>query len=197
MGLWSTIGKIGAIGAAPFTGGASLAALPAIGAAGEMLGGFAQGQASNRGNEYSGQLDLARLIMERERMRGEAENDYFNQSLSRAQDNRAGRSSAFRSLLAAARLKSPGPRPQLSPYSIAPRTPTGDEVAGADALSAEVLARLQNGSPLPEVTRREIADPLEGVDAGLLRPGRMERILGVASPVLTAIGSLGRVNEGR
>jgi len=51
MGWLSTIGKLGAGLAAPFTGGASLAAIPAIGAIGQVAGGAAGGMASGRQGE--------------------------------------------------------------------------------------------------------------------------------------------------
>lgn len=48
MGLFSTLGKLGAGIAAPFTGGASLALLPAIDAVGGVLGGGASAAAGGR-----------------------------------------------------------------------------------------------------------------------------------------------------
>ena len=51
MGFWGTLGKIGAGIAAPFTGGASLAAIPAIDAAGQLLGGGASAAKAGRMDE--------------------------------------------------------------------------------------------------------------------------------------------------
>lgn len=164
MGFWSTLGKIGSIAApiiaAPFTGGASLTSLPSIlGAAGAGLGAISQGQASNRGEKFGGQMDLERLLMQRELT------------------NNASRKDAYRGLLSAQRTINPAARPQLAgKYSIAPRQATGAELEGADALTREVMARLQGG-------------PTQStVDPKLLDPGLIERILGYASPVLSGLG---------
>jgi hypothetical protein len=54
MSIWSTLGKIGAIGAAPFTGGASLGAIPLIDAFGNVAGEVAKGREANR-NTQAGQ----------------------------------------------------------------------------------------------------------------------------------------------
>jgi hypothetical protein len=48
MGFWGGLGKIGAVAAAPFTGGMSLAAIPAIDAIGQVAGGAAGGMAQGR-----------------------------------------------------------------------------------------------------------------------------------------------------
>jgi hypothetical protein len=58
---WGLLGKIGAVAAAPFTGGASLAAVPAIGAVGSVLGGAAQGSANQRMGENQQALLQAQL----------------------------------------------------------------------------------------------------------------------------------------
>lgn len=193
MGFWGTLGKIGgaigAIGAVPFTGGGSLAALgPILGAAGAGLGAISQAQASNRGEKFGGQMDLERLLMERDQQ-------FFNNTLAREQDGRAGQSDAFRKLLAASHVSNPGPRPQLSPYSIAPRQASEAELSGADALTQQVLARLQGGNPIAAPQMRPTS-----VDPKLLNPGLFERIAGYASPVLGTLGAMQRpplVNNSR
>lgn len=53
---WSLLGKIGAIGAAPFTGGASLSLLPAIDAIGGIASGAAKGSADQRVAEAPSQI---------------------------------------------------------------------------------------------------------------------------------------------
>lgn len=181
MGFWSGFGKVlGAaapIIAAPFTGGGSLAALPAIlGAGGAALGAAGQGMAQNRGAEFQGQMDLERLLMDRDR-------DRFGMGLQREQEGRLGRDDAWRKLLSSQRVLSPSARPQLSPYSMAPRQATDMERQGADALSAEVMARLQGGNPIAMPAER----PME-VDRSKLKSGVLERIFGIASPVLSVMG---------
>ena len=57
MSFWSTLGKIGSVAAAPFTGGASLSALPVIDALGNVLGGAAKGSADQRMAEVPGMVN--------------------------------------------------------------------------------------------------------------------------------------------
>lgn len=177
MGFWGTLGKIGAGIAAPFTGGASLAAIPAIDAIGAGLGAFSQGQAQNRGAKFQGQMDLEQLLMARDQQG-------FNNAIAREQEGRAGSSDALRKLFATGHLLNPGARPQLSPYSVAPRQASDAERTGASALQAEVLARLQGGNPIAQFQQRPLS-----VDPKLLNAGVLERIFGAAAPVLTALGA--------
>ena len=162
MGFWSTVGKIAKVAApvvaAPFTGGASLAALPGVIGAG--LGEISQSTAHNRGEKFGGQLDLERALIEREFM------------------NNQSRKSAWSGLKSAQHTINPGARPQLSPYSVAPRQSTGAELQGADALTQEVMARLQGG---PGRTN---------VDTSLLDPGIWERITGYGSAGLSGLNAL-------
>jgi hypothetical protein len=58
MGWLSSIAKIGAIGGAPFTGGASLGLLPAIDAVGNIAGGAAKGAANERAMENQRQANV-------------------------------------------------------------------------------------------------------------------------------------------
>jgi hypothetical protein len=189
MGFWSKLGKIGlGVGAgagALFTGGASLAALPGIlGAAGAGLGAAAQGSASNRGEKFGGQMDLERLLLEREQQGQQL-------AIGREQEGRAGSSDAWRKLLAAQHTLSPGARPQLAgQYSVAPRMATDDERTGADALTREVMARLQGGNPIPRIAPR----PLE-VDRNLLNAGGFEKFAGIASPFLSMLSKFKRQGD--
>jgi hypothetical protein len=185
MGFWGTLGKIGGaiggIAAAPFTGGGSLAALPAIlGAGGAALGAISQGKAQNRGAEFGGQLDLERLLMERDAQ-------FFNQNIAREQEGRAGASDAWRKLLSAQHTISPTPRPNVSPYSAAPRQATGAEMQGADALTQEVLARLTGGNPIAAPTQRPLS-----VDPKLLKSGWLEKLAGYGGAGLSAYGALSK-----
>jgi len=61
MGFWGGLGKIAAGVAAPFTGGASLAAIPAIDALGKVAGGAAKGSADQRLTEYDRVLKRSEL----------------------------------------------------------------------------------------------------------------------------------------
>jgi hypothetical protein len=165
MGFWSGLGKValgvGGALAAPFTGGASL--IPTIaGAAGAGLGAISQGKAQNRGEKFGGQLDLERALLERE------------------MGNMRSGGDAWRRLQSAQRTISPGARPQLSPYSVAPRQATGAELSGADAMTREVMARLQGGPGRAQI------------DPSLLDPGWFESLAGYASPALSLYGRMGQ-----
>ena len=174
MGLWGSLLKIGGAVAAPFTGGASLA-LTGLGAG---LGAASQGMANNRGEKFAGQMDLERLMLEREQQ-------LQNQQIDREQEGRAGASDAWRKLLSTQHTLAPGARPQLSPYSIAPRQPNEAEQVGANYLGGQSLARLQNGNPIPQVTQH----PLQ-VDPKLLNAGWLERLLGIGGAGLGVYGAL-------
>lgn len=177
MSFWSNIAKgLGIAGAGiatGLTGGAAAPLLPlALGAGGAALGAFSQGQATNRGEKFGGQLELEQLLMDRDRQ-------LFDQRVARETEGRTGQSDAWRKLLAGSRTLSPGTRPQLSPYSKAPRGITAQEQTGADALVQEALARLQGGNPIPAVTQRPV-----NVDPKLLDAGLWENIAGAAGPGL-------------
>jgi hypothetical protein len=185
VGFWSGLGKIGgaigSVAAIPFTGGLSAAALPGIiGAAGAGLGAISQGQAQNRGQEFEGQLDLERLLMDRD-------SQFFNQNMARQQEGRESGQDAWRRLLSAQRTISPGPRPQLSKYSIAPRQSTGAELQGADAMTQEVMARLQGGNPIAAPTQRPMS-----VDPKLLKSGWLEKLLGYGGAAASAYGAMNK-----
>ena len=180
IGGTGTIGALQGAGYAGSGGGGlgSWLTSDRLRAAGQGLGAIAQGKAINRGEEFAGQTDLARLLLERDAQ-------FQNQSIAREQEGSRSGMDAWRRLLMAQRTLSPGPRPQLSPYSIAPRQATGAERQGATAMSSEVLQRLLGGNPIPVPQRTDL-----GVDPRLLRPGRMERILGYAAPAATIAGTV-------
>jgi len=197
-GWLKTIGKIGSVAAAPFTGGASVAGLSvidALGGAGKALQASSQASASNRGTKFEGQLDYARLLAERDaenaRLKAQADNDFVDNTIKREVEGRAGRQDAWRKLLSAQNLMNPAEMPNVSPYAAAQRKPTDMERQGADALSAEVLARLQGGNPMEDIRRRDPGlefDPTALVDPRLLdaskgekRKGWLGALLGGAS----------------
>lgn len=204
MGFWSTLGKIGGAAAAgiaaPMTGGASLMSLPTIlGGAGAALSAGSAQSANNRGNQYAGQMDLAQLLMARDLARlgleRNADNDYLDNQIAREQEGRAGRQDAWKALLSAQHTMSPGAKPQLSPYSVAPRQATDMERQGADAMSQEVMARLTGGNPIAAVTRQNVAfnyDPMTTIDPRLLKAGKMETAGNWLGPILSYLGQSDR-----
>jgi hypothetical protein len=159
MGFLSVLGKIGKGALNIGTGGLAGTIMDI---AGTGLGAISQAKATNRGEKLGGQMDLEQLLMARESQGAGLQSD------------------AWRKLLAAQRVVNPGPRPQLSPYSIAPRQATQAELTGADALTRDVLARLSG-------PQRPLA-----VDPKLLDPGLMEQIAGYASPVLKTLSRIPR-----
>lgn len=181
MGWLSILGKVAGIAGAPFTGGASLIpTLIGTGAeiAGHALSAKSQANAQNRGNQFEGQLDLQRLLMERDQQAQ-------SMNIAREQEGRAGQGSAFARLLGAQHVLNPAAHTQLSPYSVAPRQATDAERTGADALSQEVLARLQGGNPIAAPQQSPLT-----VDPRLLKPGTGENVSGWLGALLSGYGGL-------
>lgn len=195
IGAAGTGGKI--LGGIKSAGDVINKASPILGAAGAGIGAASQASAQNRGEQFAGQQDLAQLIMQREmgkaQLEGQADRDVFDQSIRREQEGRDGRADAWRKLQSAQRTLSPGARPQLSPYSVAPRQATDTERQGAEALSAEVMARLQGGNPIAAPTRRDVNISAPNVDPGLLKAGGMEKAGGILAPILAYLSRGGVV----
>lgn len=194
MGFWSTLGKIGgaagSIAAIPFSGGLSMAALPGIlGAGGAALGAIGQSQAQNRDAKLGAQSDLEQLLLQRAQIDAQSDRDYFDQGIRREQEGRASGTDAYRKLLAAQRTLSPGERPNVSPYAAPRRQPTDMERQGADAMTAEVMARLQGGNPIQAPTLRAPLPP-SAMDPRLMQPGKLESISGWLAPILGAAGQI-------
>lgn len=200
-GILKGIGNIGlSIGSSLIPGG-SLAkdALKAgIGAAGSAIGAMSQGGAQNRDAQFSGQMDLAQMLSlrdeELQRLRAQADNDYTSNQVAREQEGRVGRSDAWHKLLSAQHTLNPGAAPQLAgKYNIAPRQASDAERSGADALTSEVMARLQGGNPIAEVQKRDPKfdyDPMSTIDPRLMKPGTGEKLGGILSPILSGIGGI-------
>ena len=157
MGFLDVLKGIGKVGLGFATGGP-------VGAIGAGIGAVSQGMSQNRGEKFGGQLDMERALIERELM------------------NNQSRQGAWRGLKSAQHTINPGPRPQLSKYSVAPRQATDAELSGADALTNEVMMRLQRGPSQA------------AIDPKLLDPGIMERLLGYGS---AGMGALGIYQQGR
>lgn len=144
---------------------------------GAGLGAIASTKAHNRGEKLGSQMDLEQLLMQRE-------GNYQDMRIGREQEGRAGGLDAFKRLMMAQHVTNPGAKPQLSPYSVAPRQASDGELMGADAMAQEVMQRLRGGNPIPQVNER----PLE-VDRKLMDPGMLEKIFGYAAPFLGAVGT--------
>jgi hypothetical protein len=152
-----------------------------LGAAGAGLGAASQASANNRGEKFGGQLDLERLLMDRDQQNQ-------NMAIGREQEGRSGASDAFRKLIATSHFMTPSTRPQLAgQYSLASRQPADAVTSGAGALQAEVLKRLQGGNPIAAPVPRT-----PNIDPSLLDAGGMEKTGGFLSAIL---GALGRQQE--
>ena len=208
---------IGAAVAAPFTGGASLlgtlggglkaaGSIPgALGAGGAAIGAASKSAAENRDAKLSGQLDLAKLLMENEQAKAGigrdqaqlnlgADNNYVANQIARQQSGDASAQNAWKRLLSAQHTLSPNLAPNVSKYDAPARMPTDAEKQGANALTAEVMGRLQGGNPIAPVTRTDVTlppwtyDPSKSVDPSLLNPGTGEKVGGWLSPILGYLG---------
>jgi hypothetical protein len=151
-----------------------------LGAFGAGSGAYSQGQAQNRGTQLDAQMEMERLLQDRERQA-------FNEQILAERSNRESGQDAWRRLIAAQHMKSPGPQPMLTPYSVAPRARTGAELQGADAMTQEVMKRLQGGGTITPTPSRA-----PNIDMGLTKPGIMEKILGIGAPVGTYLGNRNR-----
>jgi hypothetical protein len=84
-GWLGTLGKVGAGIAAPLTGGASLAAIPAIDALSKSTGAASQAQASNRGTKAGLMMDqnsdLERELLARQQETRSARNDAYQNAI--------------------------------------------------------------------------------------------------------------------
>lgn len=180
MGFWSALGKIGSVAApiaANFIPGVGPALGAAMGAAGAGLGALGQSQAQNRGAKLTAQGDMERLLLEREAQ-------LQQQQIARQAEGRASGSDAWRKLMAAEHLGTPGARPQnAGPYNVAPRQATEAQLFGADQMKNEVMKRLQGGNPIPEVSQHPLA-----MDPKLMNPGKMEQFAGLAGAGLSFLG---------
>lgn len=128
MSFWSMLGKIGAGVAAPFTGGASLAAIPAIDGLGKALSSGSQAAAGNRGA-------MMEALLAQDQMR-----------LAGRQDDRSRESDAWKKMLHAGYVKNVQPQgPMFSPYAKPVAMPSDEARSSAGLLEAEMMKRLQPG----------------------------------------------------
>ena len=148
----------------------------------KALGAKSQASAANRGTKFEGQLDFAKLMADRDAknadLKASADNDFVTNTIKRETEGRTGREDAWRKLLSAQRMMSPSQMPNVAgPYAAPQRQATGMERQGGEALSAEVLARLQGGNPMEAILRRDPGleyDPTAQVDLNLLNASKGE-----------------------
>jgi hypothetical protein len=171
MSFWSSLGpllgKVGASVAAPFTGGASLAAIPAIDAIGAAAGAGSQAAASNRGTKLS-------ALMDQDTMRMRA-----------AGEQRTSESDALRKLIQARYISNGGahfkPTTPYS-YSFAPEAPGVKEHEAATLLENEMMKRLSNPMQLSDYSKQ-------------MNPGFWEKYGGMFGAGASAYGGLTRKTQ--
>lgn len=181
---WKTLAKIGLVGAAPFTGGASLAAMPLVDAIGHGASAAAGSMAQNRGTQAALTLDSNKQF-EDELMKRMA----FNQQ-SRNNDLR---NSTFSSMLA-------NYQPAARPNGIAPSSLTTQGQPGQEALTLsaqQALQRLQAGNAMPLPANIDMAD-MRTVPDKFGKSSAWEKILGILGAGASAYGgiSAGRGGSG-
>lgn len=175
MSFLSILGKLGAGVAAPFTGGASLGAIPLIDALGKGASSAAQGMASNRGTSAELTLDANKqfedLLLRRELEKRTARNDALKQSV-------------FASLLA---NYQPTARPAGVPQSA---FSSGFGQPGNDALTfaaGDALTRLKAGDQLPALQRPDLSK--------YMKSSLWEKLLGIGGAAASAYGAASRQGE--
>ena len=154
-----------------------------LGGIGAGAGGGAKDAATNRDAKVSAQMDLMKLLLDRDK-------GYQDQQVQYQQEGRAGTSDAWKKLLAAEHLGTPGARPMVSPYGLAGRQPTQDELFGADQMKLAAIKRLQGGNPMTAPTLRPVTanDAGQRVDPNLLNAGGWEKAGKILGPFLTFLG---------
>ena len=193
MGFLSSLGTLIGVGAAPFTGGASLA-LPAIlGGVGAGLSGASQASAANRGTQLEAALAQEQVNQQRNR-------DLFEELMARESSQREGMKSSMKDMQHAdyiinthpgdskpATVTIMGKQVALPSYGSGYKAPGPGETEGAYALADQARQRLLNGgtlTPAPK-DRGEFA-----FDPKLLRGSTWERLSGLLGGGLQAYGSL-------
>lgn len=194
MSIWSKILGLGAVAATPFTGGTSLAALPAIlGGAGAMIGAAGQGAAQNRGATTAAGIDRDRNVVD-------ANRDYETALANRAKldlDQRATadklQSEAWKkSLQSALALNwSPAARPK----GVANISFVGKGIGEQGRMSAETINRaaqlkLLNGEKFDDLPGLERFTPSE-----LPKQSMWEKIANILGPSLSVAGKFAKVRQ--
>lgn len=168
MAFWDLLGKIGAGVAAPFTGGASLAAIPMIDALGAGASGAAKSMASNRGTAAELTLD--------------ANKQFEDALLKRELEKRANRNDALKQSVFASLLSQyhPSARPMGMPQS--PFQGLGSiGTQATDFAAQDALNRLRAGDTLPALQRPDLSK--------YTNPSIWERLLGFGGAAASAYGA--------
>lgn len=196
MSFLSILGKVGAGIAAPFTGGASLAAIPAIDAIGSALGAGSKASASNRGTALDAAMEQEKLRQQQMRDYFTASRDAFDTNMSRSQEVRAGEGDAWRKLQQAAYVGNAPGEMSLNlagPYSRSVAGPTSMERSAANTLSSEMANRMKmlgREYTLPNAIGAPAKPNPYTNDPSLTKPGLWETLSGYAGAGLKGYAGL-------
>lgn len=200
MGFWSSLLKIAApvasIAAAPFTGGTSLLGLTGtaakvaqLGAAG--LGAVANTSASNRSTNADYDLKQQEQQQNQQRDYWSALNNFYNAQMQREKTNSTARADNVRQLQQAEYIANNTanytPKNGLPSYGFGPHAATSNEIAGANTLKDEIMARMGKDA-VPEFQAPTAPTPFT-IDPKYRSAGTWEKIAGLASPFLAAAGT--------
>lgn len=168
MSFLSILGDIGAGIAAPFTGGISLAAIPAIDALGAGASKTASNLASDRGT--SAQLTL------------DAQRQFENELMARQQNQRTAQANALKQSIFASMLQ--GYQPAQRPMGVPQSAFQGLGATGNQATSfiaSDALNRLKAGDQLPSLQPLDVSQ--------YTSPSIWEKILGIGGAAASAYGA--------
>jgi hypothetical protein len=199
MSVWSTILKIAPYAAAPFTGGASLAAVPFTSAIGSTASGAAKGMASNRGT----QIDVG---LAEQKVRQDQQDAYQRAQLAKSQEDRTSLTDAMKKLAVSEYRANAQPyTPPVFHSNVAgvrdftPATPANlgipgpmsdFERAGPAGMQQEIMKRLAGQSTMPVMP----PNPYEAgnqytVDPKLRKGGIWEKIFNILGPAASIYGA--------
>lgn len=184
MDFFKPIAKVAAGVAAPFTGGASLAAIPALDALGKASGAAANSMASNRGTKAELMLDQ-NSSLEKE-------------LLAREQEKRDARKSSYRDMMVGNRTMNYQPlqRPEGIRGSYTSTSTTDGARTAGGALYNQALARM--GAPdlstyaanggMPAYNNLANNPEFQGAQ----KSGFLEKLLGIGSVAAPIAGLFGK-----
>ena len=185
MSFLSVLGKIGAGIAAPFTGGLSALAIPAIDAIGAATSGAAKGSADQRLRENQGQLSQQQLALlgSRDQFLGDQQSAQFQQS----EQDRQRKAAMLSALLKGTQDQTITP----GNPAIAARMP---QVQGGMRPSnltgnADILMQLLGQAPI-QAPQYQAPPPFKLDEAGLA-----EKIFGGVGLGSSLLGAVGRFNK--
>lgn len=182
-GFFKGLGKIGAVAAAPFTGGASMTALPFLDAIGKGAGAASQSAAQNRGTQAELHMDL--------------QDQLENQLLSREFNTRAAQEAARKQSVMGdlAANWSPAARPTGIP-TISFGGPSARGQSAGSELFEQAMSRLRQ----PDIAQQTGMPAFKDLSKDpkfqkTQKSGFLEKLGGVAgfaAPIIGAFGNRGK-----